>query len=203
MPPVCSGHCCVIPWGSKGYRQGHAWMSNRTVEGLWRWTASGELPVVIDASSCTHGLVVEASESLTVEYQGRHSRLEIIDAVDWASDRLLPRLQIARRVDSVAVHPTCASRHLGLDRSLRRLAAALGGEVYVPPSATCCGFAGDRGLLHPELTEAATSEEAAKVGARGFDAHISSNRTCELALERATGRPYVHAVQLLDELSRV
>ena len=203
IPPDVTGHCCGTPWSSKGYRQGHVWMSNRTVEGLWRWTGGGELPVVIDASSCTHGLVAEASSVLNEENLERHSRLEIIDSVDWASDRLLPRLRIARRLHSVAVHPTCASRHLGLERSLRKLAAALSEEVYIPPSATCCGFAGDRGLLHPELTEAATREEAAEVGARSFDAHISSNRTCELALERATGRRYVHAVQLLDELSRV
>jgi D-lactate dehydrogenase len=202
IPPDVAGHCCATPWSSKGYRAGHAWMANRIVESLWRWTGGAELPAVIDASSCTHGLLAEAGGALTEQNLERHSRLEIIDAVFWASDRLVPRLGIARKVDSVAVHPTCAARHLGLDGSLRRLAAALGEEVFIPPSAFCCGFAGDRGLLHPELTEAATREEAAEVGARGFDAHISSNRTCELALERATGRPYVHAVQLLEGLSR-
>jgi D-lactate dehydrogenase len=202
IPPDVAGHCCATPWSSKGYRRGHAWMANRIVEGLWRWTGGGVLPVVIDASSCTHGVVAEANGALNEENLGRHSRLEIIDSVSWASDRLLPRLRITHRAASVAVHPTCAARHLGLDRSLRSLASALGEDVYVPPSATCCGFAGDRGLLHPELTEAATREEAAEVGARSFDARISSNRTCELALERATRRPYAHAVQLLEELSR-
>ena len=37
---------------------------------------------------------------------------------------------------------------------------------------------------------------------RRFDAHISTNRTCEIGMERATGRPYMHAVQLLEELTR-
>jgi D-lactate dehydrogenase len=40
------------------------------------------------------------------------------------------------------------------------------------------------------------------VKGRAFDAHISTNRTCELGMERATGRPYVHVVQLLERLSR-
>ena len=60
----------------------------------------------------------------------------------------------------------------------------------------------DRGFLFPELTEAATVEEAAEIRARDFAAHVSSNRTCEIGMERATGRPYVHAVQLLEELTR-
>ena len=63
-------------------------------------------------------------------------------------------------------------------------------------------MAGDRGLLHPELIEAATADEAAEVTARGFDAHLSSNRTCEIALERSTGRPYESVVQLLERATR-
>ncbi len=89
-----------------------------------------------------------------------------------------------------------------MDRRLRKVAAELAGDVYVPPSAACCGFAGDRGLLHPELTESATQEEAAEVKGRRFEAHISTNRTCEIGMERATGRPYMHVVQLLEELTR-
>ena len=83
-----------------------------------------------------------------------------------------------------------------------RTVLELSDDVFVPPSAACCGFAGDRGFLHPELTEAATQEEAAEVRDRAFDAHVSTNRTCEIGMERATGRPYVHVVQLLELLSR-
>jgi D-lactate dehydrogenase len=71
-----------------------------------------------------------------------------------------------------------------------------------PPSATCCGFAGDRGFLHPELTEAATADEASELADREFDAYLSSNRTCEIGLTRATGRPYSSIAHLPDELSR-
>ena len=37
-------------------RRAHELMANRTVEALWRWSGEGELPVVIDASSCALGL---------------------------------------------------------------------------------------------------------------------------------------------------
>jgi len=201
IPPDVAGHCCAVPWGSKGYSDGHAWMANKMVESLWRWTDEGELSVIVDASSCTHGIVSELGSALTEENAERHGKLEILDATDWARDRLLPKLDISK-AGAIAVHPTCSGRHLGMDRRLRKLAVELADDVFVPPSAACCGFAGDRGFLHPELTASATQEEAAEVKGRTFDAHISTNRTCEIGMERATGRRYVHVVQLLEVLTR-
>jgi D-lactate dehydrogenase len=122
--------------------------------------------------------------------------------VAWAHDRLLHRLEIARRVGSATVHPTCATRQMGLAPRLRTLAAALADDVYVAPSATCCGFAGDRGISHPELTAAATAPQASELAGRHLDAHLSSNRTCEIGLTRATGEPYESFVFLLEQLTR-
>jgi D-lactate dehydrogenase len=72
----------------------------------------------------------------------------------------------------------------------------------IPATATCCGMAGDRGLLHPELTVAATRPQAAEVDSGRFDDHVSSNRTCEIGLEQGTGQAYRSFVHLLDELTR-
>jgi D-lactate dehydrogenase len=91
---------------------------------------------------------------------------------------------------------------MGLAPRLRSLAAALAEEVYVPPSATCCGFAGDRGISHPELTAAATAPQVAELAGRRFDAHLCSNRTCEIGLGRASGEPYESFVFLLEALTR-
>jgi D-lactate dehydrogenase len=75
-------------------------------------------------------------------------------------------------------------------------------EVVVPKSAACCGFAGDRGFLHPELTAAATAVEGAEAIAADGDAHLCSNRTCEIGMTRRTGRSYESFVFLLERLSR-
>jgi D-lactate dehydrogenase len=177
-------------------------MANKLVASLWRWTDEGELPVVVDASSCTHGIVSELGTALSEENAERHGKLEIVDATDWARDRLRPELEIGAKAGAVAVHPTCSGRHLGMDRRLRKLMVDLADDVFVPPSAACCGFAGDRGFLHPELTASATQEEAVEVNGRTFDAHVSTNRTCEIGMERATDRPYMHVIQLLEMLTR-
>jgi D-lactate dehydrogenase len=105
-------------------------------------------------------------------------------------------------VGSAVLHPTCAAREAHLTGKLEAIAAALADEVTVPLSATCCGFAGDRGMLHPELTRSATEAEAAELSGSRHDAHLCGNRTCEIGLEQATGEPYQSFVLLLEELTR-
>jgi D-lactate dehydrogenase len=202
VPPDVAGLCCSTPWSSKGFTEGAVLMANRVVGRLWEWTGEGRLPVVADATSCTLGLAQEVVPNLTDTNRARHGDLRILDSIAWAHDELLPRLRVARRVGSATIHPTCATRHLGLTERLSLLAASLAEDVVMPVEATCCGFAGDRGFLHPELVAAATAGESAEVRERHFDAHMCSNRTCEVGLERATGRPWASFVFLLEELSR-
>ncbi len=207
IPDEPAGSCCGLPWASKGYEEAHRHKANEMVERLWRWSGEGELPVVVDAASCTHAVAEPGEGVLSEENAERLAAMTILDSVAWAHDRLLQRLRIERRVGSATVHPTCATRQMGHAPRLRRLANALAEDVYVAPSATCCGFAGDRGISHPELTAAATRPQAEELAAaersgRHFAAYLSSNRTCEIGLTRATGEPYESFVFLLEELSR-
>lgn len=171
------------------------------VERLWTWSDEGRLPIVIDAASCTGAIADPAEGVLSEENAERLGKLEIVDSVAWGV-RLLPNLEIADKVASATAHPTCATRRLGLAPSLRALAEALADDVYIAPSATCCGFAGDRGISHPELTAHATRPQAEELEGRHFDAYLSSNRTCEIAMERATGAPYESVLSLLERLTR-
>jgi D-lactate dehydrogenase len=191
IPPDAAGHCCGTPWSSKGYRAGHAYMAGHTGAALRRWTDEGRLPVVTDAASCALGI-----EDLNL------AGVDVLDSVEWAHDRLLPELTVRRRMRAAAVHPPCATRHMGLTARLERLAAAVAEEVVVPAAATCCGFAGDRGLLHPELPRAATADEAAELRGREFDAHLCSNRTCEIGLQQGTGAAFESFVFALEHSTR-
>ena len=193
IPDDAPGHCCATPWTSKGYEAGATFMAAKLTAALTRWSDGGRLPVIMDASSCTHG----AREHLVED-----SGLEVLDAIEWIHDRVLPSLTVSRRVGAVAVHPTCSAKHLELGPRLEAIAAAVADDVVVPAGASCCGYAGDRGMLHPELPEAATRDEAAELSGRRFDAYVSSNRTCELGMQETTGRTYVSVVQLLEELTR-
>jgi D-lactate dehydrogenase len=191
IPPDVQGNCCGTPWTSKGFARGHEAMAERVRGSLRRWSEGG-LPVVIDATSCTHGLLSE------VGVDG----VQVIDSIEWVHDHLLERLEIPRKFPRMALHPTCASRHLGLSEKLLAVAGHLADEVVVPAATGCCGMAGDRGWLHPELPASALRDVAAELDGQALDACVSSNRTCELALHEVTGLEYGSFVLALEELTR-
>ncbi|MFJ5272796.1 FAD-binding and (Fe-S)-binding domain-containing protein [Streptomyces sp. NPDC088358] len=196
--PELAGLCCGTPWQSKGYTEGHRAMAARTLDALWTASDHGRLPVVCDASSCTHGLG-ELAAALPEAERERYAGLRFVDSVTFTAETLLPLLPQAPRLDSLALHPTCSTVHLDITGDLRTVAEAVAGTVTVPDSWGCCAFAGDRGLLHPEVTAGATAAQAAEVNEREHDAYASCNRTCEMGMTRATGRPYRHILQLLDD----
>ncbi|MFE9357883.1 FAD-binding and (Fe-S)-binding domain-containing protein [Streptomyces olivaceoviridis] len=202
VPPDLGGSCCATIWHSKGYDDGNTFMANHTVERAWEWTDGGELPLVVDASSCTLGIGHEIVPYLTPENRRRHERLKVVDSLVWAAEELLPHLTAVATVGSAVIHPTCSMHHLGDVARLEQLARFVADRVTVPVYAECCGFAGDRGMLHKELTESATAHEAAEVVAGHHDAYLSANRTCEIGMEHVTGRPYQSVLLLLERVTR-
>jgi D-lactate dehydrogenase len=199
IPPELPELCCGTPWKSKGMSQGHAVMRKKVIPALWKASRGGEIPIVCDASSCTEGL----HEMLRSAGEQDHGhQLVVLDAVEFVSQHVLEQLEVSRRLKSVAVHPTCSSTRMGTTASITALAASFADEVVIPPDWGCCGFAGDRGLLHPELTASATAPEVAALGDREYDAYVSSNRTCELGMTRATGKQYRHILEVLEEQTR-
>ena len=201
IPPDVAGLCCATPWKSKGYPKGHAFMAKSIADAMLRWSDGGKLPIVVDAASCTLGLSQDIAPLLDAETKAKYESLTIIDSIAWCRD-LLPELTIRRKLGRVAVHPTCSITHLELAKTLKQIATHLADDVEVPIGTTCCGTAGDRGLLHPELVVSSTREVKAVLDAHPAEAYISANRTCEMGLRHATGRPYESFVFLLEELSR-
>jgi D-lactate dehydrogenase len=177
-------------------------MARTLAEALLRWSDDGRLPVVVDASSCSHGILGEVGAELDEQARERFERVRIIDSIEWVHDSLLPALEPERRSASLGLHPPCSAVHLGLTDKLRAIADALAEEVFVPAATTCCGMAGDRGLLHPELPASALRTAGEELAGRTLDACVCSNRTCEIGLQQVTGRPYGSFVLLLEELTR-
>ncbi|MDR0435612.1 MAG: 4Fe-4S dicluster domain-containing protein, partial [Propionibacteriaceae bacterium] len=191
VPPDVDMLCCGTVWTSKGILRGKAVMAKKVIKALERATQDWKLPVVCDASSCTEGF------QRTVAEAGIEAK--IVDAVQFVAERILPLLPEHTKLPSITLHETCSSTQLGSNEALRQVAGAVAEVVQVPIDKGCCAFAGDRGLLHPELTAAATRAEAAEVARLNATVHASCNRTCELGMTRATGKPYRHVLELLAE----
>ena len=184
--------CCGTPWKSKGFTDGYQHMRDAVAASLRRASRGGKLPVICDASSCTEGLEVLLAAADLAE-------IRVIDAVEFVDEHVLARLPEIRKIESVTVHPTCSSTRLGINPALIRVAEAVADTVHIPDDWGCCAFAGDRGMLHPELTALATEVQAGQIVANATVAYASLNRTCELGMTRATGEPYRHILQLLAD----
>jgi D-lactate dehydrogenase len=201
LPPDAAGHCCGVPFSSKGFDSANHTAINRIIESFYRWSNEGRIPIVVDTSPCTYGLKT-CREHLSAANQRKFNKLQILDSIEFAASHILPRLTITRTLGSVALHPVCSATKMGLTPALVTLASACSKEVIVPQQAGCCAFAGDRGFLHPELTQSATACEAEELESQHHQGYFSSSRTCEIGITRATGKPYRSYLHLLEEASR-
>ena len=196
VPEKIANLCCGTPWKSKGLSQGFDAMVAKTSMALLESAAMRGVPVVCDATSCTDGLTeLVASDS-------KLSQIQILDVLAFVADNVLPKLQIGQKIESIALHPTCSGVQLGLNKKMELIGQAVAKNVYIPENWACCGFAGDRGLLHPELTQSATQAEAYEISSQEFSAHASSNRPCEIGMTQATGQTYIHLLEILEQVSR-
>ena len=191
--------CCGMPFSSKAFPEAAARCASSAAEALWTASREGRHTVVTDASPCAGTL----SELATVHLGQTGRTLRIRDfSTFWARD-VLPRLDGRfRRPGRAVLHPTCTLVKRGALPDLLAVARAHAEEVLVPPGAECCGFAGDRGFVVPELTRAATVREASEVRAadgKGRTGLYSTCRTCEIGMSRAVGRPYSSIVHLVRE----
>ncbi|UZK66318.1 FAD-binding and (Fe-S)-binding domain-containing protein [Sphingomonas sp. M1-B02] len=201
IPPDVRGLCCATPFGSKGFDKAHGYMASRIADAFWRWSDDGTLPVVVDAVSCTHGLIEDVAGYLSDAERANFAKVRIVDSTEWCRE-LLPNLNVEEKLRRVVLHPTCSMTHLNLTDALKDVAQAVAEEVEIPIGAGCCGTAGDRGLLHPELVRSATRDELASLSQDPADAYLSANRTCEMGMLHATGRSYESFIYSLERQTR-
>lgn len=205
IPEGIDGLCCGTPWSSKGFSAGYEVMSERVLaqigalSPLQKSDSGRDTPVIVDATSCTEGVAEIMAQA---QLRGDPRAASVVDAVTFVLECVLPRLDLsgAEPVESLTLHPTCSSQKLGTTGQLRQLAEAIALQVHVPETWGCCGFAGDRGMLHPELTAAATADEADDVRGVETAEYASCNRACEIAMTRATGRSYRHVVEVAADV---
>ncbi|MGB8299422.1 MAG: FAD-binding and (Fe-S)-binding domain-containing protein [Azonexus sp.] len=182
--------CCGQMLASKGRAEEAEGMSNTLEAALMKASENGRYPVIMDASTCTARMQKHLAGRLTLH-----------DFHEFAVDALLPRLVINKESGPIALHVNCSVRKNGADGKLRTLLAACAEEIVEPAGVTCCGFAGDRGFVVPELNKHALRHIHAELPANCV-CGVSTNRTCEIGLTAETGRKFQSIAYLLEKCSR-
>jgi D-lactate dehydrogenase len=127
--------------------------------------------------------------------------MSVVDVLEFVNQQILPQISIKTKLSSLALHPTCSGVELGINQHMKEIAEKISSRVVIPDDWSCCGFAGDRGLLHPDLTLSATRKESEELSSEIFAAYASSNRPCQQAMTQATGQKYLHLIELVDRVS--
>ena len=201
IPQNITGTCCGMPFHSKGYTSAHQITLHNTINNFWEWSEGGKYPIVIDTTSCSQTLRT-CSDDLSPEDKEKWKKLTLLDSIEFLHNCVLPKLDIQPVNENVVLHPNCSARKLGLDAKMVAIAKQCAKSATVPLNLGCCGFAGDRGLLFPELTASATQKESTEVNEREYGGYYSSNIPCEIGMSEATGRDYTSIVYLVERASR-
>ena len=190
LPKGFDQMCCGQMLASKGLPDAADSMSGTLEAALTEASEGGRYPVIMDASACTGRMQKYLA-----------GRLKLYDFHEFAADALLPRLMIAKQAGPVALHINCSVRKTGSDAKLKKVLAACVEQIIEPAGVTCCGFAGDRGFVVPELNRHALRtihDELTPACTCG----VSTNRTCEIGLTAETGRKFQSIAYLLEKCSR-
>lgn len=200
VPSEINSTCCGTPFSSKGYNQANKEILKDTINRCWQWSEGGRYPIVCDTSPCSYSLKT-CSKHLEKGEQEKWQKMQFLDLIEFLHDYLLPKLELKLLNKNIIAHPVCSVEKMGLTEKLSAILHSCSKEVTIPINSSCCGFAGDRGFSHPELTSSALETEAQEINSKDYDYYLSSSFTCELGLSRKTNKDFKSILKLLMECS--
>ena len=188
-PEAMDTHCCGMPFSSKGFAEANHAQSSALETVLLKASENGKYPVLYDMSPCFYHSKEEFSNVL-----------KIVDPIEFMLDYVMPHLTVKTKKETVAVFPVCSVKKIGKMDQLLALSQLCANEVTMIDS-NCCGFAGDRGFLIPELNEHGLRELKAQIPANCTEGY-STSRTCEIGLEKTSGIDFKSIFYLIEEVTR-
>ena len=179
--------CCGQIWESKGMLDIADRKSAELEAALWKASEEGKYPVLCAQSPCLHRM------------KKVMHKMHLYEPAEFIMKYLVERLDFHPIDRHVALHLTCSTREMGVDKDMITLAKMCSTNVFLPEGVGCCGFAGDRGFTFPELNQYGLRKLRPQIEANHIEVGYSNSRTCEIGLESNTGIPYMSIVYLVNE----
>ena len=179
--------CCGQIWESKGMLDIADRKSAELEAALWKASEEGKYPVLCAQSPCLHRM------------KKVMHKMKLYEPAEFIMTYLVDRLDFHPVDRHVALHLTCSTRQMGVDKDMIALAKLCSKNVFLPEGVGCCGFAGDRGFTFPELNKYGLRKLRPQIEENHIEVGYSNSRTCEIGLETNTGIPYMSIVYLVNE----
>lgn len=186
FPKNMDSLCCGTIWESKGLPDIAIKKTRQLEEALWEASEQGKWPVVCDQSPCLHRM----KQHIT--------KVQLYESAEFIWKFLKNRLTFTQTDTPVALHLTCSTKLMKIDRIVHDLACLCSSAVLVPEGIGCCGFAGDKGMTHPKLNAYALRKLRSQIVEKGIEVGYSNSRTCEIGLQTNSGIPYRSIVYLVN-----
>ena len=179
--------CCGQIWESKGMIDIADRKSAELEAALWKASEEGKFPVLCAQSPCLHRM------------RKVMHKMKLYEPAEFIMKYLVDRLDFHPTDKHIALHLTCSTRQMGVDKDMIALAKLCSTNVFLPEGVGCCGFAGDRGFTFPELNRYGLRKLRPQIEANHIEVGYSNSRTCEIGLETNAGIPYMSIVYLVNE----
>ena len=184
FPENMSSLCCGTIWESKGMPEIADRKTKELEDALWKASEEGRYPILCDQSPCLHRM------------EHKIKKMRLYEPSEFILGFLTDRLDFHQTDIPVAIHLTCSMRLMHKTGKMLELARMCSTNVLVPEGVGCCGFAGDKGMTHPELNKYALRKLKDQV--KGIPVGYSNSRTCEIGLATNSGIPYVSIACLVN-----
>ena len=178
--------CCGQIWESKGMLDIADRKSAELEAALWKASEHGKYPVLCAQSPCLHRM------------RKVMHKMKLYEPAEFIMTYLKDRLDFHPTDKRIALHLTCSTRQMGVDKDMIALAKLCSTNVFLPEGVGCCGFAGDRGFTFPELNKYGLRKLRPQIEANHIEVGYSNSRTCEIGLETNTGIPYMSIIYLVN-----
>jgi D-lactate dehydrogenase len=181
IPDNIEDTCCSTPFSSKGYERSGIKMFEKTIELLYKVSNSGDIPVVVDTSPCTYKFLYP-SENISQKTKDMWNAITFIDIIPFLEE--ITNTKNYKPINKkIILHPTCSTHKMEHVQTMKILAQRCARKVIIPENSSCCGFAGDRGMIVPELTINAVelNKSSLSKGERKINGY-SSSRMCEFGV---------------------
>ena len=178
--------CCGQIWESKGMLDIADRKSAELEAALWKASEQGRYPVLCAQSPCLHRM------------KKVMQKMKLYEPAEFIMTYLVDRLDFHPTDKRIALHLTCSTRQMGVDKDMIALAKLCSNNVFLPEGVGCCGFAGDRGFTFPELNKYGLRKLRPQIEANHIEVGYSNSRTCEIGLEHHAGIPYMNIVYLVN-----
>ena len=147
---------------------------------------NGKIPIIVDHSACYAHLLLEVSKK---------NSLYVLDSTEFIF-YATQNLHFRKTHQSIAIHQMCALKKTQKQYFIVELSKKCSDSVQIIQTMECCGFAGYKGIVIPELNESSTKFLQSEI--KQCDIGVSSSSTCEIGLSHFSQIPFQNIAYLVD-----